>query len=80
MKVKVTRSVQSWYYDNRTIEFDIPNDVEDVKVYLEEQMEDNDEIEDKFWAADVESEFSDPEHLYYEVVGDDGKLTEWQDY
>jgi hypothetical protein len=70
-----------WYTDNRTIDIEIPDGTEDIEVFVKNYIEENeDEIEDDFMDADVEDEFSDPEHLYYTIEDDKGEKTEWQDY
>jgi hypothetical protein len=81
MKVKIKRDIQMTYSDNRTIEIEIPDDVEDIRSYIEEQMEENDEIEEELMDADVEEYYSDPEHIFYEVSDENGEhIVDWQDY
>ena len=80
MKIKVTRSTQIMYTDNRTIELEIPDGTEDIEAFVKEYIDENiDEVEDEFMDADLLDEYGDPDHIFYTVKADKGEI-QWKDY
>jgi hypothetical protein len=80
MKVKVTRSTRSWFTDNREIEIEVPNGTEDIETFIKEHFETNeDDVEEKFFEAEAEEEYADPDSVYYTVKDDKGEITQWED-
>jgi len=80
MKLKLTRSTQMWYTDNRTIDIEIPDGTEDVESLIKKYIEENeDEIEEEFFNVDIDDEFSDPDSVWYSIEGEMIDRIYWQD-
>ena len=81
MKIKLTRSTQFGYTDNRTIELEIPDGTEDIEAYVKGHIEANeDDMEDDFSEAEMKDEYSDPESIWHTTEDDKGEIIQWQDF
>lgn len=75
MKVKLMRD--EWYQVNsiKTVEVEIPDDVEDIEGYIREYIDSDDSV-DAFGDIDPEDRWSDVTDTYYEVWSEDGIILE----